>query len=142
MSFSGVVEVISLDYSPSEISGGHVYMCVFTQPLHHEQDAIFLRRVTEPLTKWIECLPNVWDTRFNPRLSHTKDSKKWSLMLPCLTFSIIRYRSRVKWSNPGNGVVPSPPPRCSSYWKGSFQVALNYGHQLYLLLLYNWFEFY
>ena len=25
--------------------------------------------------------------------------------------------SRVKWSNPGNGVVPSPTPRCGSYWK-------------------------
>ena len=24
-------------------------------------------------------------------------------------------QSRVKWSNPGNGVVPFPTPRCSSY---------------------------
>ena len=23
--------------------------------------------------------------------------------------------SRVKWSNPGKGVAPSPAPRCSSY---------------------------
>ena len=23
--------------------------------------------------------------------------------------------SRVKWSNPGNGVAPSPTPRCVSY---------------------------
>ena len=22
---------------------------------------------------------------------------------------------KVKWSNPGNGVAPSPTPRCSSY---------------------------
>ena len=28
-------------------------------------------------------------------------------MRPCLTLSIIRYGSRVKWSNPGKGVVPS-----------------------------------
>ena len=27
---------------------------------------------------------------FNPRSSHTKDSKKWYLMPPCLTLSIIR----------------------------------------------------
>ena len=27
--------------------------------------------------------------------------KKWYLMPPCLTLSIIRYGSRVKWSNPG-----------------------------------------
>ena len=27
---------------------------------------------------------------FNPRSSHTKNSKKWYLMLPCLALSIIR----------------------------------------------------
>ena len=44
--------------------------------------------------------------------------KKWYLMHPCLTLSIIRYESRVKWSNPGKGVAPSPTPWCSSYGKG------------------------
>ena len=29
-------------------------------------------------------------------------------MPPCLTLSIIRYGSRVKWNNPGKGVVPFP----------------------------------
>ena len=42
---------------------------------------------------------------------------------PCLILSNIRYLSRVKWSNPGKGVVPSPSPRCRSYWKGSLLVA-------------------
>ena len=42
--------------------------------------------------------------------------------------------SRVKGSNPGNGVVPSPTLRCSSYRKGNLLVALDYGCQLYLLL--------
>ena len=32
-----------------------------------------------------------------------------------LILSNIRYVSRVKWSNPGKGVVPSPTPWCSSY---------------------------
>ena len=63
--------------------------------------------------------------------------KNWYLIPPCLTFSIIRYVSRVKWSNPGNGVVPSPTPRCSSYWKGSLRVALDYGCQLYLLIFWE-----
>ena len=40
---------------------------------------------------------------------------KWYLIPPCLTLSIIRYISRVKWSNPGEGVALSPTPRCSSY---------------------------
>ena len=48
------------------------------------------------------------------------------------TLSIIRYVSRVKWSNPGKGVAPSPAPQCSSHWKGSLLVALNYGRQLLL----------
>ena len=38
--------------------------------------------------------------------------------------------SRVKWSNPGKGVAPSPTPRCCSYWKGSLLVALDSGYQL------------
>ena len=33
---------------------------------------------------------------------------KWNLIPPCLTLSIIRYGSRVKWSNPGNGVARPP----------------------------------
>ena len=61
-------------------------------------------------------------------------TQKWYLMSPCLTLSIIRYGSRVKWSNLENGVLPSPKPWCSSYRKGSPQVTLDYGRQLYFLL--------
>ena len=61
--------------------------------------------------------------------------KKWYLMPPCLTLSIIRYGSRVKWSNPGKGVAPFPTPWCSSYRKGSLRVTLDYGRQLYFLLI-------
>ena len=71
---------------------------------------------------------------FNARSSHTKDSKKWYLMPPCLTLSIIRYGSRVKSSNPGKGVAPSPTPGVVSYRKGSLRVTLDYGRQLYLLI--------
>ena len=42
-------------------------------------------------------------------------TQKWYLMPPCLTLSIIRKGSRVKRSNPGNGVMRSPTPRCGSY---------------------------
>ena len=55
-------------------------------------------------------------------------------MQPCLTLSIIRYGSRVKWSNPGNGVAPSPTTRCSSYWKRSLRITLDYGWQLHIFL--------
>ena len=36
--------------------------------------------------------------------------KKWYLMPPCVTLSIIRYGSKVKLNNPGKGVAPSPTP--------------------------------
>ena len=60
---------------------------------------------------------------------------KWYLIPPCLTLSNIKYVSRVKWSNPGKGVVLFPTPRCYSYWKGSLLVALDYGRQLYYFFL-------
>ena len=47
----------------------------------------------------------------------------------CLALSTM-WGSRVKRSNPGNGVAPSLTPRCSSYWKGSLQVTLDYSRQL------------
>ena len=47
-----------------------------------------------------------------------------------------KVRIKVKWSNPGKEVAPSPTPRCSSYWKGSLLVALDSGCQLYLLLIF------
>ena len=43
--------------------------------------------------------------------------KKWYLMPPCLTLSIIRYGSRVKWSNPRKGVAPSHTQWCSKLSK-------------------------
>ena len=71
---------------------------------------------------------------FNPKIESYQRLKKWYLMPPCLTLSIIRYGSRVKWSNSGKGVVPSPTPRCSTYRKGSLRVILDFGRQLYLLI--------
>ena len=64
-------------------------------------------------------------------------TQKWYLMPPCLTLSIIRYGSRVKWSNPGKGVVPFPTPWCSSYQKGGLWVNLDYGCQLYFINMWN-----
>ena len=68
--------------------------------------------------------------------------KKWYLIPPCLTLSKIRYVSRVKWSNSGKGVAPSPTPQCSSYLKGSLLVALDYGRQLYFTYIYIYIYIY
>ena len=61
--------------------------------------------------------------------------KTQKMVLDTSLISIIRYVSRVKWSNPGKGVAPSPTPRCSSYWKGSFLVPLDWRSLTLLYLL-------
>ena len=76
-----------------------------------------------------------WETEVQSQVESSQRLEKWYLIPPCLTLSIIRYVSRVKWSNPGEGVVPSPILWCSSYWKGSLRVALDYRCQLYLLYM-------
>ena len=77
----------------------------------------------------------VQETGVQSQVTSYQRLKKWYLIPPCLTLSNIWYVSRVKWSNLGKGVAPSPTQRCSSYWKRSLLVALNYSHQLFLLLL-------
>ena len=79
-----------------------------------------------------ECSPMARETRVQSQVESYQRLKKWYLMIPCLTLSIIkRYGLRVKWSNPGKGVVPSPTSWCSSYWKGSLRITLDYDCQLY-----------
>ena len=63
-----------------------------------------------------------------------KTTQKWNLMPLCFRLDIIRYVSKVKWSNPGKGVARSLTPRCSSYWKGSLPVTLDYTRQLFLYI--------
>ena len=56
------------------------------------------------------------------------------MIVPCLTRSDIRYISRVRWSNAGRAVAPSPTPRCSIYWKRNSLITLDYGRrQLFTL---------
>ena len=65
----------------------------------------------------IECSPMARETWVQSQVESYQRLKKWYLMPPCLTLSIIRYGSRVKWSNPGKGVAPSPTPWCSKLSK-------------------------
>ena len=58
-------------------------------------------------------------------------TQKMILDATLLSTQYYKVRIKVKWSNPGNGVAPSPTPWCSSYWKGSRQITLDYVHQLY-----------
>ena len=74
---------------------------------------------------WVECSPVVRETWVQSQVA------SYLRFLKYLTLSNIRYVSRVKWSNSGKRVAPSPTSWCSSYWKRSLLVALDYGHQVY-----------
>ena len=69
--------------------------------------------------------PMVQETGVQSQVKSYQRLKKWYLMPPCLALSTIRWGWRVKWSYPGNGIVPSPTPWCSSYWKESLQGQLR-----------------
>ena len=76
-----------------------------------------LIRADRTLAKRLECSPMARETWVQSQVESYQRLKKWYLMPPCLTLSIIRYGSRVKWSNPGKGVAPSPTPWCSKLSK-------------------------
>ena len=48
----------------------------------------------------------------------------------------VHIMGKVEQSRERSSALPntSPTPQCSSYWKGSLLVALDYGHQLYFML--------
>ena len=94
-----------------------------------------IHHVNRTLAWWLECSPMAWETWVQSQVESYQRLKKWYLMLPCLTLSIIRYRSRVKWSNPGKGVASSLTPWCCNYQKGSLRVTLDYGRQLIFLIV-------
>ena len=85
------------------------------------------------LAWWLECSPMARETWVQSQVESYRRLKKWYLMPPCWTPRIISYGSKIKWSNPEKGLVPSLTPWCSSYRKGSIQLSLDYGRQLYLL---------
>ena len=80
------------------------------------------------------------------RVSFSKGT--WYLSL---TLSIIRYGSRIKRSNLGKRVAPSPTPRCSSYWSDfywidnlsmaihAFPMGMLAVNEILLLMYINWF---
>ena len=92
------------------------------------------------LAWWLDYSPMACETWVQCQVESYQRLKKWYLMPPCLTLSIIRYESRVKWSNPGKGVPPSSTPWCSSYRKGSLQVTLIYrfnDEDVFVCILHN-----
>ena len=79
---------------------------------------------TRPTYIYIYISPKIQKMVLDASLLNTQHYKVWIKSI------------RVKWSNPGKGVEPSRTSHCSSYWKGSLRLALNYSSQLYLLYIY------
>ena len=63
----------------------------------------------------VECSPMVRETSVQSWVASYQTLKKWYFILPYLILSNIRYVSKVKLSNSGEGVAPSPIPWCSSH---------------------------
>ena len=58
--------------------------------------------------------------------------KTQKMVLYAALFSTQHYKERIKDEKRAiQEVAPSPTPLCSSYWKQSFRIAFDYGHQLY-----------
>ena len=69
-----------------------------------------------------------------PKSLKKKKKKKKYLIPLCLTLGIVKVWIKGIWGKPGKGLVPSPTPWCSSYWKGSLQVTLDYGWPTYIYI--------
>ena len=114
---------------------------IFFTLLHYKLPSALSKTIMIIIVIFIIIMWLVRDTGDQSQVESYQRLIKWYLISPCLRLSIIRCVSRVKWSNPGKGVGPSPTPWCSSYWKGNHLVAPDYGRQLYLLIyIYIWWE--
>ena len=98
-----------------------VYVCVCVCLVHCQIPSQWPKRVLYSLGHW--------ETGIQSQVDSYQRLKKWYLMTPCLTLSIIRYGSWVKWSNLGNGVGPSPSHWCCSYGEGRLRFTLDYSPQ-------------
>ena len=80
------------------------YEYVLTQLLHYKQSFLTSKLITKLKLRassnnnWLMCWTMLIWSSVHQRL------KKWYLMV----LSMVRYGSRVKWSNTGKGVVPCP----------------------------------
>ena len=65
---------------------------------------IILPSFDRPIGLVVECSPMARETGVQSQVESYQRLKKWYLIPPCLTLSIITYVSRIKWSNPGKEV--------------------------------------
>ena len=73
--------------------------------------------------------------------SYQRLKKKMVLDASLLNTQHYKVRIKGKVEQSWEGVAPSPTPWCSSYWKGSLRVTLDYGRQLYFIFQNNIYFF-
>ena len=95
----------------------------------------FLSNTNQPISIVGRVFTNGLGDQGSIQVESYQRLKKWYLMPPCLTFSIIRYRSRVSGAIRGKEVEPSPTSQCNSYWKASLQVTLVNSRPTYLQII-------
>ena len=83
----------------------------------------------QPIQGYFMSRLMAWETWVQSQVESYQRLIKWYLMPPCLTLSIIRYGSRVKWSNPLHlGVV--------AIEKGAFKspstMVINFTYYIYI----------
>ena len=88
-----------------------------------------------PLANTLTAGPMTLETRVRSQVESYQRLKKWYLM-PLLNTRHYKVWVKGKWSNPGKGVVP----RCSSYWKGSLWVALDYSQLTTYIFMFLWWK--
>ena len=68
----------------------------------------------------------------------TSYQKLQKILFDASLFNIQQYKVQIKgkWSNLGKEVAPFLTPQCSTYWKASLRVAVDYGSQLIYIYIY------
>ena len=101
----------------------------------------YLIRKTKKIIKRLRLLMSSNGLRDRGSIPGRVIPKTQEIVLDISLFNTQYYKVRIKrkWSNPRKGVAFFPPPRFSSYWKGSLRVALDYGRQRYQFYLLIWF---
>ena len=95
---------------------------------------VCISHLYQTLAWWLECLAMAQKTWV--QYQRLKKMVLDSSLLNTQHYKV-RNGSRVKKSNPGKGVAPSPTPWCSSYRKGNLWVDLDNSRQLYLYHMCN-----
>ena len=122
----------------------HTHTHTRTHTHTHTHICIYIYIYTSPLAYWVEGLPMACETGIQSQVESYKRLKKWYLIPLYLTLSIIRHVLRVKCSNTGKGVMPSPIPHVVAIEKRAFGspliIVINFSTTYIYAWIQIWFQ--